>query len=64
MPRTVRNIVEEALTKQRSDALWTSNYLPVLPITPQGFDILALLSVRLYLSGHLHLFISWYCTPP
>ncbi len=54
MPRTARNIVEEALTKQRSDVLWTANYLPVLPIVPQGFDIPALLPAMLYLArwGH------------
>lgn len=39
MPRTARNIVEESLTKQRTDALWTANYLPVLPMTPQDFDV-------------------------
>lgn len=54
MPRTARNIVEEALTKQRSDFLWTANYLPVLPMTPQQFDIGALLSTILYMArwGH------------
>lgn len=54
MPRTARNIVEEALTKQRSDALWTANYLPVLPIAPQSFDVAALLPAMLYLArwGH------------
>lgn len=50
MPRTARNIVEEALTKQRSDCLWTANYLPVLPITPQDFDIGALLPAILYMA--------------
>lgn len=50
MPRTVRNIVEEALTKQRTDFLWTANYLPVLPMTPQDFDIGALLPAILYMS--------------
>lgn len=54
MPRTAQNIVEEALTKQRADVLWTANYLPILPITPQDFDIKALLSAMLYLArwGH------------
>ena len=54
MPRTARNIVEESLTKQRADALWTGNYLPVLPITPQYFDVGALLPAMLYLArwGH------------
>lgn len=50
MPRTVRNIVEEALTKQRTDFLWTANYLPVLPMTPQDFDIGALLPAILYMA--------------
>ena len=49
MPRAARNIVEESLTKQRADALWTANYLPVLSITPQNFDVAALLSAILYL---------------
>lgn len=54
MPRTARNIVEESLTKQRADALWTSNYLPVLPITPQDFDIGGILPAILYMArwGH------------
>ena len=54
MPRTARNIVEESLTKQRADALWTANYLPVLPMTPQDFDIGALLPAILYMArwGH------------
>ena len=54
MPRAARNIVEESLTKQRADALWTANYLPVLPITPQDFDVGALLPAMLYLArwGH------------
>jgi hypothetical protein len=50
MPRTARNIVEEALTKQRADTLWTSNYLPVLPITAQDFDVGALLPAMLYMA--------------
>ncbi|NJM13291.1 MAG: hypothetical protein HC889_16725 [Synechococcaceae cyanobacterium SM1_2_3] len=54
MPRTARNIVEESLTKQRADTLWTANYLPVLPITPQSFDVSAVLPAMLYLArwGH------------
>ena len=54
MPRTARNIVEESLTKQRADALWTANYLPALPMTPQNFDVGALLPAMLYLArwGH------------
>lgn len=54
MPRTARNIVEEALTKQRTDFLWTANYLPVLPMTPQDFDIGSLLPAMLYMArwGH------------
>jgi hypothetical protein len=54
MTRTARNIVEESLTKQRTDALWTANYLPVLPMTPQDFDIGALLPAILYMArwGH------------
>lgn len=54
MPRTARNIVEESLGPQRCNTLWTANYLPVLPITPQNFDIGALLPVMLYMTrwGH------------
>ncbi|MCC6135436.1 MAG: hypothetical protein IT491_08670 [Gammaproteobacteria bacterium] len=54
MPPTVRNIVEESLTKQRADFLWTANYPPALPMTPQDFDIGALLPAMLYLArwGH------------
>ncbi len=54
MPRTARNIVEEALTKQRTDFLWTANYLPVLPMSIQHFDIGALLPAMLYMArwGH------------
>ncbi len=49
MPRTARNIVEESLSPQRCNALWTANYLPVLPMTPQNFDIGALLPAMLYM---------------
>jgi hypothetical protein len=54
MPRTARNIVEESLTKQRADFLWTANYFPALPMTPQDFDIGALLPAMLYMArwGH------------
>lgn len=50
MPRTPRNRVEAALTQQRANALWTANYPPVLPITPQDFDIGALLPAMLYMA--------------
>ena len=49
MPRTARNIVEDSLGPQRCNALWTANYLAALPMTPQNFDIGALLPAILYM---------------
>jgi hypothetical protein len=54
MSRTVKTIVEETFGFQRATALWTANYYPALPITPQAYDIGALLPAMLYMArwGH------------
>lgn len=54
MARTVKTIFEEVLGVQRAKVLWTANYYPALPITPQSFDIGALLPAMLYMArwGH------------
>ena len=50
----MRSIVEAVLTKERTKKLWTTNYYPALPITPQDFDIGALLPTMLYLARFGH----------
>ncbi|WP_295581476.1 hypothetical protein [uncultured Lamprocystis sp.] len=50
----MRNIVEDVLTKERTKRLWTTNYFPALPITPQDFDIGAVLPTMLYLARFGH----------
>jgi len=50
MPRTVKTIVEEVLGIPRARALWTANYHPAFPLTPQDFDIAALLPAMLYMA--------------
>lgn len=54
MTRTVKTIVEEVLGFQRASTLWTANYHPAFPLTPQDFDIGALLPAMLYMArwGH------------
>lgn len=54
MSRTVRTIVEETFGFQRANTLWTANYYPALPVTPQVYDIGALLPAMLYMArwGH------------
>jgi hypothetical protein len=54
MARTVKTIVEEVLGFQRTSTLWTANYYPAFPLTPQDFDIGALLPAMLYMArwGH------------
>jgi len=54
MPRTLRNIVEEVIGFPRTRTLWTANYYPALPITPQEFDIGALLPAMLYMARRGH----------
>ncbi|HRE19226.1 MAG TPA: hypothetical protein PLW86_19510, partial [Rhodocyclaceae bacterium] len=50
----VKTIVESVLTPARAKALWTANYFPVLPLTPQDFEIGSLLPAMLYMArwGH------------
>ena len=54
MSRTVKTIVEETLGFQRAKSLWTTLYYPAFPITPQDYDIGALLPAMLYMArwGH------------
>lgn len=54
MSRTVKTIVEETFGFQRASALWTANYYPAFPVTPQIYDIGALLPAMLYMArwGH------------
>lgn len=54
MSKDKRSIVEETLSVKRTRKLWTANYLPAIPFTPQNFDIGAVLPVVLYLMrwGH------------
>lgn len=54
MTRTVKTIVEETFGFQRANALWTANYYPAFPVTPQVYDIGALLPAMLYMArwGH------------
>ena len=54
MTKTARRMVEDALGPQRTKTLWTANYYPALPITPQDFDPGALLPAMLYMArwGH------------
>ena len=49
-----KTIVEGVLTPARTKALWSANYFPALPFTPQVFEIGALLPVMLYMArwGH------------
>lgn len=54
MTRNVKNVVEDVLTPQRARALWTANYVEALPLTPQHFEVGALLPAMLYMArwGH------------
>ena len=54
MSKTAKSIVEDVLTPVRAQKLWTANYLPALPFTPQAFKIGALLPAMLYMArwGH------------
>lgn len=51
---TVKTIVEDVLTPARVRDLWTANYFPALPFTPQHFEIGSLLPAMLYMArwGH------------
>lgn len=50
MSKTAKTIVEDVLTPARTRELWTANYLPALPLTPQSFEIGALLPAMLYMA--------------
>lgn len=50
MSRTAKTIAEEVLTPARVRELWTANYFPALPFTPQHFDIGTLLPAMLYMA--------------
>jgi hypothetical protein len=49
-----KTIVENVLTPARARALWTANYFPALPFTPQHFEVGSLLPAMLYMArwGH------------
>lgn len=44
-----KTVFEEVFSKVRTRALWTANYLPAIPFTPQNFDIGAILPAMLYM---------------
>jgi hypothetical protein len=50
MSKTAKSIAEEVLTPARVRELWTANYLPALPFTPQNFDIGTLLPAMIYMA--------------
>ena len=50
MSNTPKTIANEVLTPARVRELWTANYLPALPFTPQNFDIGTLLPAMLYMA--------------
>lgn len=54
MSKTAKTIVEEAISPARARGLWTVNYFPALPFTPQHFEIGGLLPYMLYMArwGH------------
>ncbi|MGH8730050.1 MAG: hypothetical protein ACREV9_18240, partial [Burkholderiales bacterium] len=47
---TPRTITDSVLSPARVRELWTANYLPALPFTPQNFDIGTLLPAMLYMA--------------
>jgi len=49
-----KTIVENVLTPARAKELWSANYFPALPFTPQHFEIGSLLPAMLYMArwGH------------
>jgi hypothetical protein len=52
--RPAKQIVEQVLGPARTRALWTANYYPGLPFTPQSFEIGALLPTMLYMARFGH----------
>ncbi len=49
MTKTAKTIVEEVLSYATTKRLWTANYLPALPFTPQDFSIGAVLPATFYM---------------
>jgi hypothetical protein len=49
MASEARKIVESALGNNMAAKIWTGNYAPVFPFTPQDFAIGALMPMILYL---------------
>jgi hypothetical protein len=49
MASEARKIVESVLSGHMTAKVWTNNYAPVFPFTPQGFAVGALLPMMLYL---------------
>ena len=49
MASEARKIVESVLGGHMTAKVWTNNYAPVFPFTPQGFAVGALLPMMLYL---------------
>lgn len=47
---TPKTLAEQALNPARIRELWTANYFPALPFTPQQFDIGTLLPAMLYMA--------------
>ena len=48
--KTPKSIVEEVLSVARARSLWTANYFPALPFTPQHFEVGSLLPAMLYMA--------------
>lgn len=44
-----KTVFEDVFSKARTRVLWTANYLPAIPFTPQDFDIGAILPAMLYM---------------
>ena len=47
--KAVKTIVEDVLSNKITKELWTGNYLPILPFTPNGFDLDAILPAVFYM---------------
>jgi hypothetical protein len=47
--KAIKTIVEDVLTNKITKELWTGNYLPILPFTPSGFDLDAILPAVFYM---------------
>lgn len=50
MTRTAKTIAETVFAPARVRELWTANYFPALPFTPQDFEIGTLLPAMLYMA--------------